>query len=146
MAFTSIYVDALIFGYIKNRNTVFVIQNGIRGGDCNGFPILHTIKLIQISPRSGTWQIWKKSLAYLYPRIQALHQLKPSEVLSSLYTFQFPSRKPFNIQSTPVFLFGAILEGVWKHYWRYIFDSIPLVPDQVVFTIIQTAHTYLNKN
>lgn len=104
MTFTSIYVDALIFGYIKNRNTVSVIQNGIRGGDCNWFPILHTIRLIQISPRSGTWQIWKKSLTYLYPRIQALYLLKPSEVLSSSYTFQFPSRKPFNIQSTPVFL------------------------------------------
>ncbi|KAI7887795.1 uncharacterized protein EV154DRAFT_519754, partial [Mucor mucedo] len=55
----------------------------------------------------------------------------------------------FHLQTTPnfsFFFFGSVLEGIWKHYWSFIFDSTPFIPNLVVCTIIGIAHTYINQH
>ncbi|GAA5799000.1 hypothetical protein HPULCUR_004409 [Helicostylum pulchrum] len=47
--------------------------------------------------------------------------------------------------AVPAFLFGSILEAVWIHYWRFVFDEIPFIPNQVVCTAIKIYHQYTDQ-
>lgn len=90
------------------------------------------------------WQIWKQSFQYLFPQDYKLHLLAPNQVLTSLYSLCFP---PLQLPILPTpFLFGSILEGIWRHYWRFIFDKTPFIPGQVVCTSIKLFDTYVNQN
>ncbi|KAI9273812.1 hypothetical protein EDC94DRAFT_510012, partial [Helicostylum pulchrum] len=89
------------------------------------------------------WQIWKISFQYLFPRQLQLHLLSAKQVSSILYTFRFP--KFFESNLPPAFLFGSILEAIWIHYWRFVFDEIPFIPNQVVCTAIKIYHQYTDQ-
>ncbi|KAI9249604.1 hypothetical protein EDC94DRAFT_652431 [Helicostylum pulchrum] len=62
--------------------------------------------------------------------------------------FCFKKKRTYYERSTrrfPAFLFGSILEAVWIHYWRFVFDEIPFIPNQVVCTAVKIYHQYTDQ-
>ncbi|CAO3620030.1 unnamed protein product [Mucor fragilis] len=86
------------------------------------------------------WQIWKPSFLYTCPQDRNITCLSPRQLITALYSLR---NSPSTLSPLHVtYLFGSILESIWRHYWLYTIDEVPFVPLTVVVSTVWLFRQY----